>query len=339
MGRLSLAASVCVVALLVAPAPGWSQFSASAGYSLTGTVFSEGGNQRVENATVELCDGQGNRLAETRSNGGGEFSFRGIRPESYVLRIRAEGFETLEVHEDLSLSSDRGISINLKPTRKAEALPDRPTISAHELSMPGAAQDLMTSGKKKLYQEKNAQGALNDFEAATKKAPNYYEAFYQAGMACLTLQNENEAEKRFRKSVEISQTKYSDADIALGTLLLRHNGNTEGEAFLRQGLALNPESWPGQFELGKLELSRGRLRPALEAAQKAESLAPSQPIVYRLLSMVHLQEKNYPALLADLDNYIRLDPDSPAGVRAKELRAETERKVLHETAAVSGGNK
>jgi len=101
-------------------------------------------------------------------------------------------------------------------------------------------------------------------------------------------------------------------------------------------LALNPESWPGQFELGKLELSRGNLKPALTAAEKAESLAPAQPVVYRLLALVHMQEMDYLGLMRDLDNYIRLDPDSPAGVRAKELRAETERKLPREATASAG---
>ena len=35
----------------------------------------------------------------------------------------------------------------------------------------------------------------------------------------------------------------------------------------------------------------------------------------------------YYALIAALDSYIELDPDSPAGVRAKELRAEAEKHL------------
>jgi Flp pilus assembly protein TadD len=340
MGRF-LARSIgllCVFSLV--PTSGFAQFVQRSGLSLTGTVYADSSNERVENATVELCDQQGNRLEETRTNQSGEFFFRGIRPESYILRIHADGFEALELHEDLSMTSERGLSIHLKSTRKSTAVPDRPTVSVHELSMPEAARDLMTSGRKKLYQDKNAQGALSDFQAATGKAPHYYEAYYQTGMAYLTLQQESEAEKQFRKSVELSQKKYGDADIALGTLLLRQQGSNDGESFLRQGLALNPGSWPGQFELGKLELLRGHLQPALEAAEKAEVLAPQQPIVYRLLAIIHMQEKNYAGALTALDNYIRLDPDSPAGVRAKVLRAETERKLPKETTAVAaGGNK
>jgi lipoprotein NlpI len=70
-----------------------------------------------------------------------------------------------------------------------------------------------------------------------------------------------------------------------------------------------------------------RLEPALDAAKTAESLAPQQPKVYRLLSLIHLRQKNYQAAVADLDAYIRLDPDSPEGKTAKQIRADTQRQL------------
>jgi regulator of sirC expression with transglutaminase-like and TPR domain len=49
-----------------------------------------------------------------------------------------------------------------------------------------------------------------------------------------------------------------------------------------------------------------------------------------LLSNIHLQQKDYPALLQDIDQYLKLDPDSPAGVRAKELREQVQQKMAAE---------
>jgi hypothetical protein len=49
--------------------------------------------------------------------------------------------------------------------------------------------------------------------------------------------------------------------------------------------------------------------------------------VYRLLSNIHLQQHNYPALLADLDTYLTLDPDSQAGQRARQIRDEVRQKI------------
>src|SRR5260370_32319347 len=155
--------------------------------------------------------------------------------------------------------------------------------------MPQSSRDLLASGKKKLYSEKNAQAALKDFQSAMRKAPSFYEAYCQAGMAYLYLQNLPEAEKQFRKSVDLSQKQYSDADIALGTVLLERGEAHEGETLLREGLVLNPRSWQGQYALGKMELTRGHEEPALAAARVAVALAPNQPVVYRLLAIIHLR--------------------------------------------------
>lgn len=328
MGRIDFFLGVLFLSLLLAPSPGFAHAPDGSANALTGAVFAEGSNQRIAHATVLLCDDGGNVLQEISASDSGEFSFQRLRPRHYILKVQAISYEPEELHIDLSIASERGLSVQLKPARPAGLpYPDGGIISAHELAMPEAARALLLSGKKKLYTEKNARAALLDFQSATARAPAYYEAHYQTGMAYLSLQNPQEAERCFRRSVEISQKKFADADIALGALLLHRNELSEGEALLRQGLASNPHSWPGQFELGELELSRGRLEPASAAAETAKSLAPKQPVVYRLLAVIHLREKNYPALLTDLDAYLQLDPDSPAGVRAKELRAEAERQL------------
>jgi predicted Zn-dependent protease len=300
--------------------------------SFTGTIFVDGTNTRIAHASTTLCDDGGSLLQQSSSTDDGEFSFQGLRPGPYILKVQASGFESAALHVNLSFASQRGVSVMLKPIRDARApAPGGQTISAHELAMPAPSRDLFEGGKKKLYLEKNAQAALRDFQSAIQKAPDFYEAYYQAGIAYLSLQNSTEAESYFRKSVDLSNKQYPGADIALGTLLLQHGEAQQGEPLLRQGLAANPRSWQGQFALGELEASRGHLESALAAAEQAAALAPAQPVVYRLMAVVHLRQKDYPALLADLDAYLRLDPDSPAGLRAKELRAQTEKQLLNGT--------
>jgi hypothetical protein len=296
--------------------------------NLVGVVYSEVSNQRIAHASVWLCDDGGTRMKEAVTTDTGEFAFPGLHAGAYILKITAPGFLPLEMNVDVNFGTEHGISVFLKPAGKSlkEQPPDA-SISAHELSMPAAARKLMDSGKKKLYAGNNAEGALRDFEAAVAKAPDYYEAYYQIGMACLSLQKPADAENNLRTSVSLSNQTYPDAVLALAVLLLGRHDSTEGEPLLRRGIELNPNSWVGYYELGKLELYRMHLEPALDAAQKTESLAPQQPKVYRLLSLIHLRQKNYQAALADLDAYIRLDPDSPEGKTAKQIRADTQRQI------------
>jgi Flp pilus assembly protein TadD len=318
MDRIHFGPRVLFLVLLLSAAT--SEFSHATdrpAVAVTGTIFSDG-NARIAYASIALCDDGGRPLQQSPANDSGGFSFSGVRPGHYVLRVQADGFQSVELPLDLSFASQLGLSVMLKPVRIAQQpASEGQTISAHELSMPQSSRDLLASGKKKLYTEKNAQAALKDFQSAMRKAPSFYEAYCQVGMAYLSLQNPTEAEKQFRKSVDLSQKQYPDADIALGTLLLERGEAHQGEMLLREGLALKPHSWQGQYALAEMELTRGHEQPALAAAQQAASLAPRQPVVYRLLALIHLRQKNYPALLTDLDAYLQLDPDSPAGKRAK----------------------
>lgn len=296
--------------------------------NLNGVVYSEATNQRVAHASVWLCDDGGNRLLESVTSDNGEFAFPGLHAGAYILKISATGFVPLEMNVEVNFGTEHGISVFLKPAGKSpKQQSGDPSISAHELSMPPAARKLMGSGKKKLYSGNDADGAFHDFEAAAAKAPDYYEAYYQMGMACLSLQRPADAEKNLREAVSLSNQAYPDAVLALAVLLLGRHDSAEGEPLLRRCLELNPNSWVAYYELGKLELYRMHLESALEAAKTAESLAPKQPKVFRLLSLIHLRQKNYQAALADLDAYIRLDPDSAEGQTAKQIRADTQRQL------------
>jgi regulator of sirC expression with transglutaminase-like and TPR domain len=76
---------------------------------------------------------------------------------------------------------------------------------------------------------------------------------------------------------------------------------------------------------------------AEKLAEQARSLAPNFPSVYRVLANIHMRQKNYPAVLHDIDAYLQLDPNSPAGARAKQLRDEVRQKMTTEVAAAPTG--
>lgn len=269
-------------------------------------------------------------IAPQATDANGWFEFRGLRRTVCAIVIHQSGFEPVNLNFDLAFTSSRGNVIYLNPLPKSDQAAQASHISAHELSMPQGARDLMQSGKKKLYQDKDPRGSLADFEGAVATTPGYYEAYYQIGMAYLTLGRRNDAEISFRKSTEVSGDKYGEADVGLGTLMLDKGNFPEGEKLIRRGVELSPDSWMGHYELGRALLNENRIPEAKESAELARSLAPSAPIIFRLLSNIHLREKDYPALLQDLNAHIQLDPDSPAGSRARELREQVQEKIAAE---------
>jgi tetratricopeptide (TPR) repeat protein len=324
---------LCVVLFLLAsilavPQNIFAQGLGNDTVSLTGTIYSEKSKRPVQQASIRLCDTGGNLLAQTITTDSGQFDFRQVKRSNYILTIDAAGYQPYTDHLELSFTSDRGISIYLTPVPgDPAATSPAGNVSAHEMSIPQKARDLMASGEKKLYSDKNPQAALTDLQQAVSVAPAYYEAYYKIGMADLTLGTKPEAEKSFRKSIEVSNDKYGEPVFGLASFLIDTGDLAQSETMTRHGLELSPNAWFGHYQLGRILFNEKKVAEAEKSALQARSLAPNAAIIYRLLSNIHLNQKNYPALVADLDAYIKLDPDSPAGVRAKEIRKQVQENI------------
>jgi tetratricopeptide (TPR) repeat protein len=297
--------------------------------TIAGNVYYGDDYHPAGNIPISLYDSEHVVLETLNTMDQGQFRFGGVKRAAYELVVNVSGYEPVSVDVDASFGSNKTIAIYLKPSRDSKKQPEPAgqTVSVHELSMPPKAREFMQSGMKKLYQDRNAAAAVTDFEQALSTAPDYYEADYELGMAQLTLGHRLEAENGFRKAVEASGDKYAEADVGLGAALLDDGNLSEADKSIRRGLQLNPNLWLGHYELGREFLKESRLADAQTAAEQAKQLAPAAPIVYRLLSNIHLQQKNYPALLEDLDTYLTLDPNSPAGLRAKQIRDQVHQQL------------
>lgn len=301
--------------------------------SVTGTIFSEDGKHRLESAMVNLCDPSGNLIRQGSAGLGGYFAFRGLQRNEYVLKVTADFYQPTEVRVDLQFGSQPATFIYMKRIpAEAGKTANLPSVSRHELTMPAAAKELLASGRKKLYHEKNPQGALEDFLHAQEKTPHSYELDYEIGMAYLELGEKEKARGRFVTAISLSKDSYGEAEVALGTVLVDEGNPEEGEKRIQRGLELSPGFWMGYYQFARVELLRDRLPQAEADAEQARSLAPNAAINYQLLSVIHLREKRYRPLLQDIDMYLELDPDSAAGQRARSARAEVIEEIKKEEA-------
>ena len=141
----------------------------------------------------------------------------------------------------------------------------------------------------------------------------------------------------FSKSIEMSKNTYGEPIIGMGTLLLDKADNKGGEKVIRRGLELSPNFWLGYYELGRACLAENNLADAKKAGEQARSLMPHAAIIYRLLANIHMREKDYPALLADIDTYLKIDPNGAADAHAKEMRAQVIQKIQDEKVVSENG--
>ena len=320
---------VCIVTLAVPRCASGFQFGKEL-FGISGRAYDEQTQQILSRVEVTLRGASGVMQAQMVTNESGRFDFSNLARGNYQIEARMTGYEPYSTAVSVGAGENRGMTIYLKRSAASQQAPSGSTVSAHELSMPKKARDLMYSGKQKIYYGKNLDGGLKDFQNAVALAPDYYEAYYQIGMTYLELAKRDDAENNFRKSMELSKNTYGEPMIGMGTMLLDKSDNAGGEKMIRHGLELSPNFWLGYYELGRACLAENRLEDAKKAGEQARSLLPNAAIVYRLLANIHMREKDYPALLDDIDAYLKIDPNSPASAHAREMRTEVMQKIRDE---------
>lgn len=203
------------------------------------------------------------------------------------------------------------------------------SVSVRELSIPPKALHAYEQGIECLA-KKDPAGSLPHFQRAISEFAGYYEAYDRIGAVNLKLWRIPEAEQAFRKSIELSGGRYAHPLIALGAILDDEKKFAEAEAVIRKGLDPNPDSWTGRYYLGLALAGLNRLEEAEKSALEALRQKADFPEAHLLLADIHGREKDFRALVNDLDEYLRLAPDGPASARAKAVR-DSARRVLFES--------
>src|SRR5258707_5716757 len=81
---------LCFAPLLLAATTAWPHPAQKPAVVLTGTIFSDGDNQRIARASIALCDDGGVGLQQSPADDG-EVSFHGLQPGHFILKVQASG--------------------------------------------------------------------------------------------------------------------------------------------------------------------------------------------------------------------------------------------------------
>ena len=58
-----------------------------------------------------------------------------------------------------------------------------------------------------------------------------------------------------------------------------------------------------------------RVETAQKIAEEARKRNPDYPLLHLLLANIHIRKRDYPALLGDLDTFLKLEPNAPRAIR------------------------
>ena len=290
-------------------------------FSITGVVRDGATNGTIDGAKVELHSITGGVVATMFTGMAGNFQFDGISSGGYNLVIDQAGYATVTQDVEIQESPLMGIQIDLKRAGggKATAPPNSgPKISAHELAAPRKAQEAMGKGMALMYDKSDYRGSVAEFERAVQAYPDFYEAYAQMGVAYVNLKDNAGAETALRKSYDLSGGKYISACFLLAKLLSFSQRFAEAEPIARRGVEVDPNSWQANEELARALVGLDRFQDAEQYALNADKEKPDQPAIQLLLADIHSHVRNYPALLDNLNAYLRV---APTGAQAEKIRS------------------
>jgi len=103
------------------------------------------------------------------------------------------------------------------------------------------------------HEKGDFQMALKFYDEAIKLAPEFPEAEFQRGNALLSLKRTEDAEKAFRRAVEL-RDDWTLPMASLGNLLIEKNKFSEAETFLVKAIELDANNFPAYAALTELRL-------------------------------------------------------------------------------------
>ncbi len=295
----------------------------SARHSIRGTLRDAATNRNVSGVKVDLHQLGGVTVATVFTDVSGSFTFDGLSSGQYDIAVNEAGYEP--IYEQVSVQdSVFGLQIWLRKLTGAPGESAGPTISVRQLSIPPKAHELMQKGLMLLYANSDYRGSITQFERAIKEYPAYYEAYAEMGVAYAELGDMASSEQALRKSIDVSQQHYANAYFLLADLYVNAGRFADAEPVARKGAALEGNSWKGHYELACALYGLDRGAESETEAASAAQLKPDGPETRLLLANIHIRLHKYPAVLEDLDAYLKLAPNGAHAEQARQLREQVQ---------------
>jgi tetratricopeptide (TPR) repeat protein len=295
--------------------------------TVAGSVFIDGETQPAARVRVDVRAVTGGAIATTFTDSSGRFEAPATGTGAVIVAVDEQGYEPVEQRVDVGYEGGApGVIITLRKARATPTPVERTgyTVSVRDLKVPGKARHEFAKGIERL-QKNDAEGSLGHFKEATDAFPNYYEAYYQIGVANLELRRGDEAEQALQKSIDLSGGSYAEPQFALGALLCDRQSFSEAERVLRRAIDVDGSSWKGHLFLGQALFGQNKLADAEKSAREVLLRKPDVPSTYVLLANIHIRRQEYILGIKDLDTFLNMKPEGPTSDQARAVRAAAQK--------------
>ena len=303
--------------------------------TIGGSVLFDGESQPAAKVRVEVRALGGATTASTFTDSSGRFEAPAEGGDAFIVSVQQQGYEPAEQRVNLEVGGAIGdVVITLHKVRPIPADSEGYTVSVHDLKVPGKARRAYDKGQA-LLQKKDFEGSLARFKEATDDFPNYYEAYYQIGLANLELRRGDEAEHALQRAIDLSGGGYVNAEFALGALLVDRHDYVNAERVLRRAIDVDASSWKGHMFLGQALFGQNRLAEAEKSAREVILRRPDLPSAYILMANIHIRQQEFVLGIKDLDTFLSMKPTGPSSDQARAVREAAERVMTRMQATVN----
>ena len=298
-----------------------SSFESSEG-EISGTVLLETNKRPASQVAVSLKSRAAGIVRSVLTDLEGRFRVRNLPRGTYEIAIDESDYEAAQASAQLDGPSAQ-LVLYLKP-RSAAVRQNNFSVSVRELKIPGKARDELRRGLERVAKNDPA-GSLPHFLKAAQFFPDYFEAYYNIGVAQMTLGHTDDAIKAFQTSIDLSGGHYALPEFAYGYLLCQQERPGDAEKIIRRGLEAKDAGPEGYVILGEALKQLNRMDEAEKSAREALLRNPYLAGAYLVLSDVAESRGDYRLEIMDLDAYLKLLPNGPGSELARKVRADAER--------------
>lgn len=150
--------------------------------------------------------------------------------------------------------------------------------------------------------------ALSEFTLAIKNAPDYYQAYNNAGKILFELGRIPEAESYFNKAIAL-KPDYSDAVENLGRVLFAKNKPDEAINKYKRSIFLNSKNSSAYYHLGEAFIAKGAYSEAIKQLHTSLYLFPNSAPVHNMLGKAYEMQGNEAAAITEYKKAVMIKPE------------------------------
>lgn len=285
---------------------------------------------RASDAEIVIIDvGTGQIEARGYTDSDGRFQFDHLSEGRYEAVARAGVDEAREQVWMAVPGFAANVVLNLPSSNDTQVSDGaQHTISASNLNIPGKARGRLRKAED-LLKRKDLAEARRELTAAIEIYPAYAQAFMLLGLIDLEEQKARDAAERIDRAVSL------DPGLPLGYVALAACYNALGQFrdalhALEQAQRASPATWQVHFETAKADLGLGNVDGAIQEVTRTEQLTlkpPSEIHLVKAEALIH--KKQFPDAVAELQTFLRLEPQSPNATRLRKIVEELQTAGSH----------